>query len=64
MVQIGERINLSTFGAVDDKSKVGNLYITFRVVDFLSTIWVATRITSVPFYIFGMEVFLLLGNSP
>lgn len=30
-MQIGERLNLSTFGAIDDESKAGNLYNTFRV---------------------------------
>lgn len=34
MVRIGERLSLSTFGAVSDKLKVSNLYLTFEWSQF------------------------------
>ena len=35
MVRTGERLNLSTFGAVDDESKVCTLYRTAEWLDIL-----------------------------
>ena len=50
MVRIGERLNLSTFGAVGDKSKGWYPLYYYRVAGsyYLPAIWVATRIPSVP----------------
>ncbi|HHU73015.1 MAG TPA: hypothetical protein GXZ28_00110 [Clostridiales bacterium] len=47
-MRTSERNNLSTFEAADDESEAGTLYRTFEWQIFLSAIWVATRIPSVP----------------
>ncbi len=51
MVEIGEIMNLSTFGAVGDESKgwYPLSYLCREVGEnYLPAIWVATRIPSVP----------------
>jgi len=42
-VRIGDGLNPSTFGAIGDESKAGNLYLTFEWPYLYTAIWVATR---------------------
>ncbi len=56
-MRTGEGQNLSTFGAIGEKPKAGNLYLTFEW-QFVDCNLGGNADTSVP-YSFGMEVFLL-----